>query len=299
LPALDSVNASQNRIRTVRLKLPALRSLNLSGNLIRSDDLLELSGWATRLPSLEILNLRENQIDDSRALRRLGVWWDCPHDCFPGLRELFVAGNPFATAEDFDANKHLIQMLAYVPGLKRLDDLPLMTEEEEKLFATKEQLEEAAELRRQQLLSEQESADETAQRLRAEREEKKRLEAEAAAEAAAAAEEAAAAHGGEEEEEGTDYVEESKAEPKVSIFDRIQTRFGIDWAALDAKLPYNRTPEHKARRRQLFEEFDVCMTGEVAPLSWSEAIHAKRSLDPTLQHVMPVMIHHTHSDPNV
>jgi len=119
----------------------------------------------------------------------------------------------------------------------------------------------AAELRRQQLLSEQESADETAQRLRAEREEKKRLEAEAAAEAAAAAEEAAAAHGGEEEEEGTDYVEESKAEPKVSIFDRIQTRFGIDWAALDAKLPYNRTPEHKARRRQLFEEFDVCMTG--------------------------------------
>jgi len=38
----------------------------------------------------------------------------------------------------------------------------------------------------------------------------------------------------------------------------------IDWAAINAKLPYKKTPEQKAKRKEIFDGFDVNSNGHVS-----------------------------------
>lgn len=85
LTALRSLNLSNCMIESLhslaKCPLPAITALNL-----RANRLLSLAG-IERLPSLERLDLRENQIPEPMEAARLTG--------FPNLREIWVTGNPF------------------------------------------------------------------------------------------------------------------------------------------------------------------------------------------------------------
>lgn len=85
LTALRALNLSNCMIESlhslIRNPLPAITALNLRGNKLRS-----IAG-VERLPSLERLDLRDNQLSDPTELARLtGI---------PDLREIWISGNPF------------------------------------------------------------------------------------------------------------------------------------------------------------------------------------------------------------
>ena len=85
LVALRAVNLSHCMIKSLRSlsrnPLPAITALNLRGNRLRS-----LAG-IERLPSLERLDLRDNDLSDPTELARL--------TSLPEIREIWVSGNPF------------------------------------------------------------------------------------------------------------------------------------------------------------------------------------------------------------
>ena len=103
---------------------------------------------------------------------------------------------------------------------------------------------------------------------------KLKAEEEAKAAKAAAAEEAKAAKAAAREaaraaaeEAGEDYAESEEEEEKVpevkpkTMAERIRDQFGLDWKKISQKLPYGRTPEQVALRRELFEDYDDNMQG--------------------------------------
>lgn len=103
LPSLQAVDLSHNQLAYLpNLNLPRLRSLNLADNCIFYAEAL------SRLPELELVDLRRNNITSCQSVAGLAD--------LPRLRELWLEGNPVASAPDYR-----IATLSLLPTLRTLD----------------------------------------------------------------------------------------------------------------------------------------------------------------------------------
>ncbi|XP_063230255.1 leucine-rich repeat-containing protein 23-like isoform X2 [Bacillus rossius redtenbacheri] len=164
LPRLRTLELRGNSLASVSgLRLEALEGLYLAANSIarleglealpslqvlhlRDNPLTSLDGLPASLAALRYLNVRGCRLAAARETRKLAA--------LPALQVLVVAGNPFAGGEEEEEEEdYRLEVLAFLPRLRRLD----------KVAVDEEELEQARELRAELEEADQEEADQEAE----------------------------------------------------------------------------------------------------------------------------------------
>nr|CAD7400059.1 unnamed protein product [Timema poppensis] len=125
LSTLESLYLAENSID----KLEHLEGLvNLRVLHLRQNPLSKLDGFCSAMKSMKYLNIRQCKLDNLREIKKLS--------CLVNLETLVVLDNPFM--EDAE-EEYRVEVLVYLPKLKRLDKSPVIPEELEEADEVREE----------------------------------------------------------------------------------------------------------------------------------------------------------------